>query len=371
MPIPEELLQRIRDNDLTLTSLKLENNQIGPPEAQALATALQNNTALISLTLAGNQIGNEGAKALATVLQKNATLKSLYLEGNQIGPEGAKALATALQTNTNLTILHLGYNQIGDEGASALATLLQNNTALTILYLSNSEIKASGLQALAIALENNSILTILDLGHHPELEGNTALDTIYAITEGNIKIPKISRIVSRIIYDNSEEKFSIPQIKFISDSSRPRNCVKILENLVKNVSNENILNVLQRTRDMIGSLGAMILFTAIKAQESNLPQNKLSLPEDKLKLVKDALTEMNLANWFKAKGVTKEGVKNGLGDKSGKIQLNTNTENLILEYLKRDDIKKIPQTTVCSSRKLTVNLVNNSACNPKGYCTIS
>jgi hypothetical protein len=223
---------------------------------------------------------------------------------------------------------------------------------------------------LATALENNSTLTSLDLGYHLELEGNTALDTIYAITEGNMKIPKISRIVSRIISGNSEEKFFIPQIRFISDSSRPRNCVKILENLVKNKNDISIPDFLKKIRDMKGIMGAMILFTAIKAQESDLPQNKLSLPEDELKLVKDVLTEMNLANWFKEKGVTKEGIKNGLGDKSGKIQLNANTENLILEYLKRGDIKKIPQTTVNTSRKLTVNLVNESACNQKERCTV-
>jgi hypothetical protein len=140
-------------------------------------------------------------------------------------------------------------------------------------------------------------------------------------------------------------------------------------------------------------MGAMILFTAIKAQEKGLSQNKLSLPEDKLKLVKDVLIEIKLPSFFKAKVVTKGGVEGGFCDNSGKIQLNATTANYMLEFLKEGDDRKIPSTTpdkseeetfikkqsstntpsatVDTSGKLTVNLVSNSACNPKGYRTIS
>ena len=99
MPISEGLLQRIRENDPTLTSLNLSYNQIGPEEVQALANALQNNTALTSLNLGYNHIGNEGAQALATALQNNATLTSLNLE-----PQ----------------LLHLRYGYVQDKDLSML-----------------------------------------------------------------------------------------------------------------------------------------------------------------------------------------------------------------------------------------------------------
>jgi hypothetical protein len=63
MPISEELLQRIRDNDSTLTSFDLQGNQIGPAGALALATAIHSNTTLIVLNLWDNQIGPSGALA--------------------------------------------------------------------------------------------------------------------------------------------------------------------------------------------------------------------------------------------------------------------------------------------------------------------
>jgi hypothetical protein len=54
MPISAETLQRIRDNDPTLTSLNLVDNQITDAEAQALAVALRTNTTLTSLNLMVN-----------------------------------------------------------------------------------------------------------------------------------------------------------------------------------------------------------------------------------------------------------------------------------------------------------------------------
>ena len=129
---------------------------------------------------------------------------------------------------------------------------------------------------------------------------------------------------------------------------------------------------------MDGAIGAMILFTALKAQESNLPQNKFNPPEDKLKSVKDKLTEMNLANLFKAKGVKKGFAKEEIiefGLNCGKIKLDANITNYILEFLERDDIRKMPQsdedrpsTTPDTSKRNTTSLANRF--NPKGRCTI-
>jgi hypothetical protein len=170
-------------------------------------------------------------------------------------------------------------------------------------------------------------------------------------------IPKISEVMSRIIFEGSGEVFSPIQAKHILKSSRPDECVRIVENLVRDprTLELGIPDVLQRVQNVSGAIGSMILFMAFKAQESDLPQNKLDLPEDKLKLVKDALMEMELTSFFKAKGVTKKGVIGGLRDKSGKVKLKVNPENHILGYLERDDIKT-PSPTVNPSEE--VNLVD-------------
>jgi hypothetical protein len=129
-----------------LTSLHLDYNQLGATGTRALAAL----TRLTSLHLEYNRIGAGGARALAALTR----LTSLHLTGNAIGDEGARAL-TAL---TELTSLHLGYNQIGDEGARALAAL----TGLTSLHLTGNKIGDEGAHALA-ALTG---LTVLDLGNN-------------------------------------------------------------------------------------------------------------------------------------------------------------------------------------------------------------
>ncbi|CAF1456464.1 unnamed protein product [Adineta steineri] len=63
------------------------------------------------------------------------TLTTLDLQNNQVGDEGAQDLANALQINKTLTILDLGCNQIGAKGVKHLADALQINKVTPILVL--------------------------------------------------------------------------------------------------------------------------------------------------------------------------------------------------------------------------------------------
>jgi hypothetical protein len=176
----------------TLTSLDLENNDIGAAGATALATALQTNTTLTSLDLANNNIGAAGATALATALQTNTTLTSLNLDGNYIGASGATALAMALQTNVILTSLNLVNNRIGDAAAVALLSARPSCTvhldrnhfdnaqdcctqmlqAAAWWDLSSKKLSARDVDWLAVALGDPRVCCFLriDVGtgrHHP------------------------------------------------------------------------------------------------------------------------------------------------------------------------------------------------------------
>jgi Leucine Rich repeat len=188
------ILDRLRQNDATLTELKLGYNQIGHAGAQALADAFSENTRLTTLYLGYNQIGHAGAQALADAFSENTrlttlylgynqigdagtqdlanallekkTLTALYLWGNRIGDAGAQGLAGALQRNKTLTALRLGVNLIGDVGAQALAGVLRANKTLTELSLWDNQIGNVGAQALADALLENKTLTELDLNRN-------------------------------------------------------------------------------------------------------------------------------------------------------------------------------------------------------------
>jgi hypothetical protein len=117
------VLTSTTENNATLTTLFLGNNNIGDEGARALAAALDNNATLTRLDLDGNNIGAEGARALAAALDKNATLTTLFLGNNNIGDEGARALAAALDTNHTLQVLDLGHD-LYDDGVTADITNL-------------------------------------------------------------------------------------------------------------------------------------------------------------------------------------------------------------------------------------------------------
>jgi len=202
--LDEQLLERIRENDPTLTTIDLggsyigdegakaltealkvnqslteidlRNNDIGAEGAKALAKALKINESLTKIDLSDNNIGSEGAKALAKALKINESLTKIDLYSNNIGSEGAKALAEALKVNQSLSTIDLFGNNIGDEGATALAEALNINQSLTILNLRRNNIGSAGAAALAEALKENQSLTTVYLGgNNIGDEGATAL----------------------------------------------------------------------------------------------------------------------------------------------------------------------------------------------------
>ena len=80
----QAILERIRNNDPTLTALDLGNKNIGDLGAQALAEVLKVNTNLKNINLAVNGIKDKGVKYIAEVLKVNTSLKSLNLVHNEI-----------------------------------------------------------------------------------------------------------------------------------------------------------------------------------------------------------------------------------------------------------------------------------------------
>lgn len=141
----DKLLDRIRDDDPTLTSLKLGRCRIrergldnlekgygnlGDDETCEIANALVSNTHLKRLELDHNNITSIGASALA-----QRQLKSLDLWSNKVRRNGAKSLAQ----NNYLESLSLYNNPIGEDGAKAF---LENTTLCNLdIYFKEIEQK--------------------------------------------------------------------------------------------------------------------------------------------------------------------------------------------------------------------------------------
>jgi Ran GTPase-activating protein (RanGAP) involved in mRNA processing and transport/predicted Ser/Thr protein kinase len=164
MPLDPQILQRLRNNDPSLTQLNLAYNKIGEAGAKHLSDALKVNQSLRELQLYNNKIGDAGAKDLSDALKVNQSLTKLRLTSNEIGHVGASYLSDALKVNPSLTQLALAYNKIGDVGASYLSDTLKVNRSLRELNLGSNQIGDAGAKALSDALKVNPSLTELNLG---------------------------------------------------------------------------------------------------------------------------------------------------------------------------------------------------------------
>jgi NLR family CARD domain-containing protein 3 len=81
-----------------VTTLVLNENQIGHQGCSNIADALVKNHSLMAIELDDNKIGDAGCSELAKALAKNNVLSKLLLHGNDIGLAGATSLAEALST---------------------------------------------------------------------------------------------------------------------------------------------------------------------------------------------------------------------------------------------------------------------------------
>jgi len=147
------------DGRISLTSLAISFNPLGPSGGAALGAALASRRLpkLQALQLAGCRLGAGGAKDLAAGLAAAASLVHLDLSNNSIGDEGCGACAAQLPASTIHELL-LARNQLSDASADALANALgrQRGCRLRVLSLGSNALRDTGVAALAAALGGGS-----------------------------------------------------------------------------------------------------------------------------------------------------------------------------------------------------------------------
>lgn len=141
------LLQQVRANDPSLTSLQLSHKRITHKQLLAVSDALRTNSAVTEIWLTHNQISDDkggGAGSLGYLmeaLEGNTSVEEVYLGGNRIGAKGAASLAQLVQRNRTITDLGLEDNAICDGGAKMLADALRHNDTLQTLKLGGNDIQ--------------------------------------------------------------------------------------------------------------------------------------------------------------------------------------------------------------------------------------
>lgn len=129
----EETLQRIRDNDSSLTEVNLNNiKNIPIPTLKDFAKAMERNTHVKKFSLAATRSNDPIAVAFSDMLKENKTLLSLNLESNFITGAGVQALVDALRDNEALTEIKIDNQrqQLGTTVEMEIAKMLEENTGI-------------------------------------------------------------------------------------------------------------------------------------------------------------------------------------------------------------------------------------------------
>ncbi|XP_015231127.1 PREDICTED: tropomodulin-3 [Cyprinodon variegatus] len=129
----EETLQRIKNNDSSLTEVNLNNiKNIPIPTLKDFAKAMENNTHVTKFSLAATRSNDPVAVAFSDMLRENKTLRSLNLESNFITGAGVQALVDALLDNDTITEIKIDNQrqQLGTTTEMEIAKMLEKNNCI-------------------------------------------------------------------------------------------------------------------------------------------------------------------------------------------------------------------------------------------------
>ncbi|KAM3877200.1 tropomodulin-2 [Diretmus argenteus] len=129
----DETLQRIKNNDSSLTEVNLNNIKNVPiPTLKDFAKAMERNTHVKKFSLAATRSNDPIAVAFSEMLRENKTLRSLNLESNFITGVGVQSLVDALRDNDTLTEIKIDNQrqQLGTTVEMAIAKMLEDNNTI-------------------------------------------------------------------------------------------------------------------------------------------------------------------------------------------------------------------------------------------------
>ena len=250
----------------TLSSLNLSETGISDAGVLSLVEVLKTNTSsLTSLSLSDIKISHHSVKSIAEVLRVNTTLKELEFEGNKVGVGGAKLIAESLKANTTLKLLSLSRNSIKAPCGRLFSDALKVNQTLESLTLEENALGAHGAQLLSEGLRVNTSLRHLDLsGNSMGYKGAESIaetTRIYAsLTSLRLSRNSIGDLGANKISEALKDNVSLEYLDLSINAIGAARAESIAEVLKSNAT----LTSLELGYNVIGDNGAQSLCEALK-----------------------------------------------------------------------------------------------------------
>ena len=148
-----------------LTTLNLDETNIGLEDCQVFVRIMSSHTQLKELDIGYNSLSSEAIQLVISGIgsNENTKLEKLILFINTFTLENTEALSSLLMVNNTIKHLELWGCGIGPNGSGLLAAALKNNSTLKYIDISNNGIQDKGGVAIASALKVNRTLEHIDI----------------------------------------------------------------------------------------------------------------------------------------------------------------------------------------------------------------
>ena len=131
---PDEVLQKMKDNDKSLTEVNLNNiKNIPLSTLRAIGEALSTNTTVESLSIANTNSTDRVCRSFAEGLKENKTLKVLNMESNYIRGEAIGDLLEGINEKQVVTELHVANQRpqtMGVKSEQRISMLMKENRTI-------------------------------------------------------------------------------------------------------------------------------------------------------------------------------------------------------------------------------------------------
>ena len=131
--VPEEVLQKIQDNDSSTKQVNLNNVPVQENTFIELFDALERNTNLRELSLANTMLTDTAAVVLASSLEVNKSLEKLNIESNNVSPQTVARIIEAIGVNQTITDIKASNQQshfLGNKVEMAITKAVENNKSI-------------------------------------------------------------------------------------------------------------------------------------------------------------------------------------------------------------------------------------------------
>jgi len=128
--VPEEVLKKVKCNDISLKAINLNNVSVQEATAIELFEALEGNGVVTEVSMANTGLTDLAAQSLANTLEANKSINSVNIESNFVSPQTLVRIFEAINVHQSVTLVKAANQQakvLGNKVEVAITKAVESN----------------------------------------------------------------------------------------------------------------------------------------------------------------------------------------------------------------------------------------------------